>query len=775
MKRILQATALMLAAVILLAIPSAQARFIDHFGFGLDTRNSATLPLNNARTTGTAANIAANAQRGFDIVHSANHLFEFRGSSHSAGEVQTLTNLLTGYYGFVIRGGDGGVGRMQNHFSAYGGSGGYVMGYFHVDATVTSTLYIQVGHAGRGWKTANDWGGWPGGGYGEWWSGSGGGYTMIATSSNVTSHNSSIVAVAGGGGGGGAVDSNGLPSGDFNDVRDNTDPNSRGGHAGGAGPLGDAFNPALNGSAAGQTGTVAINSGGVNGRISGGLAGGNPAQVNIRNKSRGHLRPPRTEGNGGGGGGTTQGGEGGWTQPGTSGTALQGGGGAPGHGGGGGGGFFGGGGGERLGDGAGNRWKGGGGGGSSFVRHDVQPLPAGIINSVYFNPFVTLPNNEYNMYTTSRVRPNRYRRSARPTGENYVGNTISGELRLNDGQIQSAFQNNGFNGFAFIKYLGPLPPGDDTIIRTGWPFDATPEQAPLPPLSFSVFADVHMNTGWSWTPLPSYGLSTNGRIRFNALLRALDGAGIMPNDALIILGDNTDGADREQHYLFYALNAGENKIAPQNHFVVLGNHDLDSVGFATGLDRHLNNNGSSIRYRGFTGLPINQMNPPVFENRQVNGYTFIVLGPEVANTGGQTYQPTSNHQLNLLRAALASSPPGKPIFIFSHMSHDRLRLHPGGANIAAEVESIIRQYPDVFFFHGHTHWAFSVNNHAGGNHPHAFTRVNAPYFGETDGLGRGVYVQVLPDRVVLRHRNFAGSPATWGNTHTVMLTNPRGM
>ena len=774
MKRILQTTALMLAAILVLTIPSAQARFFDHFGFGLDSRNSAALPLNNARTIGTAADVATNAQRGFDIVHAANHLFEFRGSSHSAGEVQTLTNLRTGYYAFVIRGGDGGVGRMGNHVSAYGGSGGYVMGYFHVDATVTPTLYITVGHAGIGFTTADVVGGWPGGGRGAWNAGSGGGLTMLATSPNITTHGAHIIAVAGGGGGGGSID---LSSGaGFNAVRDNTDANSRGGHAGGAGPLYCSFNPALNGNPSdlvSYTGMRAPlrNDAAGHGRVSRGIPAGNPN--NMRTVLDNNA-PSSANSNGGGGAGTWLGGQRGnnFTAGGnTPGSALQGGHGssATGHGAGGGGaGWFGGGGGERHP--TGNNFRGGGGGGSSFVRHDVQPLTPGMINSVYFNPFVTLPNNEYNMYSTSRVRPNRYRRSSGPTGENYVGNEISGRLRLNDYQVHSSFQHNGFNGFAFIKYLGPLPPGNDDIIRTGWPFDATPEQAPLPSLNFSVFSDVHINVTFQILP-PAWVLSEHGTIRFNAMRRALNDASNMRNDAMILLGDNTDGADRELHYFFYALGTGDNRIHPQNHFVVLGNHDLDSVGFTTGLNRHIG------RYRSLTGLPINQMNPPVFENRQVNGYTFIVIGPEDVSgnhtvPGGPTaVQFMSTNQLNLLENALRNAPPNKPIFVFSHMDFGLMR-YPAAETRTAR--SIIQQFDDVFFFFGHTHGAFNT-----WAHPNAanrrYTRINTPYFGNLDGRGRGIYVEVLADRVVIRQRDFAATPATWGNTHTIMLNNPRGM
>jgi len=120
MKRVLRLFALVLAAVALLSVPSAQGKYFDHFGFGLgnitaSNQTGDALGLNNA--VPAAGDVNTNSQKGFDIVYSANHLFEYKGTSYSSGTEQRLTNLRTGYYGFVIRGGDGGVGRMGDLFA----------------------------------------------------------------------------------------------------------------------------------------------------------------------------------------------------------------------------------------------------------------------------------------------------------------------------------------------------------------------------------------------------------------------------------------------------------------------------------------------------------------------------------------------------------------------------------------------------------------------------------------------------------------------------------
>lgn len=774
MKRMrLRSLALALAAILLLSLPAVHAKYLESFGFGLGTTNKTSrqgnaVPLNNAAATGNAN---TNSQQGFSIAYSANHSYQFKGSSYSdggSGNYQRLTNLRKGYYAFVIRGGDGGVGKTTGgHISAYGGSGGYVMGYFEVDLVNIKELWIRVGHAGKGFTDSNAVGGAYGGGTGYWLSGSGGGYTVISTSQYFGGNEKNVIAIAGGGGGGGALENGGLSSDAINSVRDNTDANSRGGHAGGAGALGDPKgNAILNGNpfAKSNPGFVSGNAyhngsyavtldgvrfpfkvyntykdNGVAGVVSEGFQGGNP---NNKAKSTGTGGTNNSNG-GGGGGGATKGGDRGYsTSNCTDGRAFTGGNGASGDGfggAGGGAGWFGGGGGERLGN-----YKGGGGGGSSFVRHDVFPLTQGMINSIYLNPFISLPNNDYSVYDTSKVRPNRYRISTASDGVNSVGNDASGKIPLNNKSLESAFWNNGYNGFAYIKYLGPLAPEDSSVTRTGWPFAET--QTPIPALNFSVFSDIHMNDGYTAYKQPN----------LEAGLRDVGG---MKNDVFVLLGDNTDAYAGEYNQLYGVLNSGNDKIPKPNHIVAVGNHDIDGGGvssWSAAVERHLHH------YKSYTNLSIDK----VYYTRDINGYRFIVLGAEQRNSaGGDGKGYISKNQISWLKTQMDGAPAGKPIFVLCHWPFNHLKYE--GTETVQDVIGNAK-YKNVFYFQGHTHGSYSVSNNG------RIKVVQLPEFQANLGYangGIGVHVEVRPhyNDVIIRQRQFHHK--TWvGNTYTVPLT-----
>lgn len=379
---------------------------------------------------------------GFPTVIGSNfleHLFRPRAPfGHGDAAAHVLENAPAGYYAFIIRGGDGGVGRLTNGSAAsHGGAGGMVMGYFRLDSP--QTLYIEVGSAGAGGVVATQENAAHfGGGNNSNSGGQGGGATIISTSSvrgaGISSAN--IIAVAGGGGGGGG--SNGAT----------THVNNNGGNAGGAGGgTGAQANPILNGSASGQAGTTAT----ANGLASGGFQSGNPA-----NRLKSTATPGGTSSsNGGGGGGASAGGVGGapsgqTTPAGRTGSHLQGGhAGSSSNGtnfgsGGGGAGWFGGGGGGNN-----ATWHGGGGGGSSFARSDVNALSNELLGSEHFADLVALQT-----YALSTAR---YAQGEPPR---VVVRENVRSVALQDIDIIQDYANAGWNGFAYIVYMGQVHPNE---------------------------------------------------------------------------------------------------------------------------------------------------------------------------------------------------------------------------------------------------------------------------------------------------------------------------
>jgi len=166
MKRSLRIAALALLASLmpfsLLLVPGSSAKYTNRFGFSFGEVGyqgappAASVPLNNA--SADTANANANAQRGFDLVYAANHLFVYKGTgwTYSAGTEQIMTIARAGYYAFVLRGGDGGTGRNNSTgWASAGGPGGLVMGYIYLDPSTTPALYISVASSGPGYKTGS--------------------------------------------------------------------------------------------------------------------------------------------------------------------------------------------------------------------------------------------------------------------------------------------------------------------------------------------------------------------------------------------------------------------------------------------------------------------------------------------------------------------------------------------------------------------------------------------------------------------------------------------
>ena len=288
-------------------------------------------------------------------------------TAYSTGGAQTLS-LKEGWWGFVMRGGQGGRRFWSNtsgtNDNGEAGAGGVVRGMFY---HAGGTLYIWVGQFGG--SGTNNIDGRAGGvkiyGSGRsagsdataWFGGSdGGGASIIATGSPPT-HGNCIAIAAGGGGGGGA---------------NNNPDHSRGGDGGSI---------------------LTPNSGAIT--TANGTCGGS-VRTSATANTTGNNRYAGQGGTGSGGG------AGGMSAPAwAAGSALAGGsdygsGGSTGWGGGGGGGYYGGGGGCKVGgDNA------GGGGGSSFTSAAVYPMPT---TGVYARVFATL---DVATYTTANRRGQR--------------------------------------------------------------------------------------------------------------------------------------------------------------------------------------------------------------------------------------------------------------------------------------------------------------------------------------------------------------------------------
>lgn len=215
------------------------------------------------------------------------------------------------------------------------------------------------------------------------------------------------------------------------------------------------------------------------------------------------------------------------------------------------------------------------------------------------------------------------------------------------------------------------------------------------------------------------------------------------NDAVVYLGDNTMNGQEIESLLFYGAAAYEHVAA--RTIPVCGNHD---VGNGEGDYNKLRD-----RFLGFCNAGFGLDSDKPYYYKIVNGYYFIVLGPEDLCV----YEcPVSDEQYKFLDDTLAlATADGKPAFVCAHHPWNDI-----GDDWGERIESILTKYDNVFYISGHTHFwcceGWTFNSDSGIN------EINLPrctdLAGENDneiydGTGYTVQIEVYDTEVVGRVRN----------------------
>jgi len=244
-------------------------------------------------------------------------------------------------------------------------------------------------------------------------------------------------------------------------------------------------------------------------------------------------------------------------------------------------------------------------------------------------------------------------------------------------------------------------------------------------LQFSVVADVHMET---------FEL-----FRFAGFAKTLQdmGAAKQKQDALVLVGDNTMNGQPTEYIMLYGLLSRYNKA--ENFLAAMGNHDLNRGAYAApdAIARH------NLFLRSYTGM----VNSKPYYSKEINGYTFIVLGDEDPHE--DTTATISQAQLDWLKKALDECSAGYPIFIFLHQQ--LIHTWGGWGSVGEQSEAIreiIESRQNVFFFNGHLHRSMDIKQIGG------VTYVNLPTLLSGGENGIGFQVEAYENKVLLRARNY---------------------
>ena len=286
-----------------------------------------------------------------------------------------------------------------------------------------------------------------------------------------------------------------------------------------------------------------------------------------------------------------------------------------------------------------------------------------------------------------------------------------------------------FFNILFLKILGFLLSVVLMFSSTAYSDQAIEAKDPVNvKLQFSVLSDVHIDS----PDLQRYG-------NFAAVLQNI-GAAKAKQDALVFVGDNTEDAQILEYMAFYGLLSRYDTA--KNTLVATGNHDMNPTDHAPAqaIARH------NFFLRSYNGTA----NDKPYYSREINGYTFIVLGDEEPQEGCSA--TISAAQLTWLANTLGNAPAGKPVFIFLHQVLAHVVSEFGGQDtVGAQSEAIraiIEQYPNVFIFNGHLHAPQKIAQSGG------VTYVNLPSLSKSDVPGVGFQVEAYENKIFLRARNY---------------------
>jgi Icc protein len=301
---------------------------------------------------------------------------------------------------------------------------------------------------------------------------------------------------------------------------------------------------------------------------------------------------------------------------------------------------------------------------------------------------------------------------------------------------------------------------------------AAGESNDKPKLSFGVISDIHLRAGKDDMGNPYYDHAAENK--FAAALQDLNKINPKSN-ALVIDGDLTvTGVQTDYDSMNKVLNENSH---PKNTLFAMGNHEFYHAFYAK--DGNYNPSGfpngeteqtAIARYLQNTGMP------SLYYDKWIEGYHFIVLGSEksrISNPNNYDNAVLSDTQLQWLDKQLKESPDDKPTFVFLHQP---IPFTTAGSDAnyiidADKLKNILKKYPQVIYFSGHTHW--TLKNQPKTMYQDKFTMFNDstvvnPYNPITNSLvgdSEGLYVQVYKDKVEVTGRDFTNKQ--WIDKYTV--------
>jgi len=294
---------------------------------------------------------------------------------------------------------------------------------------------------------------------------------------------------------------------------------------------------------------------------------------------------------------------------------------------------------------------------------------------------------------------------------------------------------------------------------------------------------------WGAPPAPpafTFAVVSDVHLALDKLKNAFADVAASKTGTMVVVGDSCDGQEHEYRAIKSVLATTPH---PDNLFFTMGNHEYyasyhkdggeyDETGFPNGETSA----GCRARFNHFRGVG---PDAPVYYDVWVGGYHFIFLAGERSRMDDASHLDAAvltKPQLDWLEATIRDqASPGKPIFVFLHQPFpNTVSGSKNDTSIvqARELQTILSRYPQTLYFSGHTHWQLDMPTTHYTNRSYAINLFNTsslrdPYNEKDEpiprNLSEGLWVQVLPGKVIVRGRDFLRHAFIKGQSYTVRM------
>ncbi len=237
---------------------------------------------------------------------------------------------------------------------------------------------------------------------------------------------------------------------------------------------------------------------------------------------------------------------------------------------------------------------------------------------------------------------------------------------------------------------------------------------------------------------------------------AEDVVSVCPNsDALIVVGDIANSGQESEWKKNAEILGGVSGLP--NVYYALGNHDLYEGSYKTKI-------GYFYNYANVQS---------VYYEKVIGGYHHIFLGSE-SNDKSRVDADISETQLTWFENKLkdiTTKEPNKQVFVYLHQSLYNTVAGSfkgqgwNGIMQDERVREILKKYPQVYFFNGHSHWDMNSYGNAymaTSDLPNIFNTASVAYLwtsydnptGEYLRGSQGYYIYVYEDKALVLGRDF---------------------